>query len=136
MVWWNGKVCLPPKEEDSCQANLCVVVCSVGMGVVPVVSVSVSSLQARVLCGACHACVRAFGHSMYLPFLQACPSSEGVSPALGGWSYPRLLLCGDGLSFSRVVGDFLSALLSISGCDPRLTRCVIVSLDGIPGIYI
>ena len=57
----------------------------------PGVSVSVSSLQARVQWGACHACVRAFGHSMYLTFLQACPSSEGVSPALGRWSHSQVV---------------------------------------------
>ena len=72
-------------------ANFCMVVCSVGMGVVPVVSVSVSSLQARVQWGGV-SCVRAFGHSMYLPFLQACPSSEGVSRTLGGWSHSQVVV--------------------------------------------
>ena len=40
VIWWSGTVCLLPKEEDSCRSTLCVVVCSVGMGVVPVVNES------------------------------------------------------------------------------------------------
>ncbi len=52
-----------------------------GIGVIPVVNESGSSLQVCVLW---RRAVRAFGRSMCSPFFMACPSSEGVSPGLGG----------------------------------------------------
>ena len=111
-------------------ANFCMVVCSVGMGVVPVVSVSVSSLQARVQWGACHACVHLGIVCTYHSCRLVLPRRACLQISVGG-VIPRLLLIrGGGLSFSpRAVGDFLFALLSITGWDPRLVSCVIVSLE-------